>query len=366
MKQNISDIKRYLLHFTIVLSLALLSSFAFSQFGSGQVQRYYFVGNIGGDPIQMDITLQEGTMNGEYYYEEAGLKLSLSGGLLNDDNVNSMWKIVEFDTEGNRIGSFDAELVNPRFHYDGPDSELDNIVLRGTWNSGDASTMLPFELVLAAEYIFLGMNNGDNIELDMSYPFFFQEQWLSLNSVTSENIMANIDFFKQGQQERLEYDNLTGWASSDTFKIHYLSDSFVSFEHADWIYLGGAHGLGSSLSRNFARVEGDWVELEVSDYFHSDSDFVGALEPNIMLGLEEKEAAWVMDGEVTGIELEDLYSVLVSPAGFDITFDPYHMGPYAQGPISVNIPFEYVGPVLNEEGPLKDVLKLSEYDSSDY
>lgn len=353
-------------YFTISLFL-LLTSISFAQLASNQTQRYYFIGTLDGEVIQLDITFQEETLSGEYFFEDDGPRFSLSGDLMAAGNSesNPLWAMATFSNDSEALDLFEVEFVNPRFHYDGPDSELDNVALRGSWTSGAGSTPLDFEAYAVAEYVFLTMTNGDHIEIDVSYPYFLAEPWQSLNDSVTGNISDMIDFFQEGQRESEEY-NVMGWASSESVRIHYLSSSLVSLEDAGWIYLGGAHGNSASIGRNFAQLEGDWIELELSDFFDDGADFVSEVEPSILLELEQKEAAWILDGSTTNITEEDLYSVLVSPKGLDISFDPYHMGPYAQGHISINLPFEYIGPVLNEDGPLKEVLELSAFDPNDY
>ena len=362
-------------YFYIVLAflftLTFLSS-AIAQFGSSPTQRYYLIGTLGDDALQMDITFSDSTISGEYFLLDDGPRFNLMGDLMSDDpdTRNSLWGMTTISDSGEPLDFFEVELVNPRLHYDGPDSELDNVALRGLWTSGADSEPVPFEAYAVAEYVFLNMTNGDHIEIDMSYPYFLVEPWKNLNGMMTEGIPGMIDFFQEGQLESEEY-NLLGWGSSDSVRIHYLSDSLVSLEDSGWIYLGGAHGNSASISRNFARLEGsgiesDWIELELSNLFDDGVNYANELETNILLELEQKEAAWVVDGSTTSITPEDLYSVLISPKGFDISFDPYHMGPYAQGHIDITLPFEYVGPIVNEEGVLKEVLELSGFDINDY
>lgn len=372
-------------YFYIVLAflftLTIMSS-ALAQFGSSQTQRYYLIGTLGEDAFQMDITFSDSTISGEYFFLDDGPRFNLMGDLMSDDpnDRNSLWGMTTIADSGElanqELGNqepldfFEVELVNPRLHYDGPDSELDNVALRGLWTSGAGSEPVPFEAYAVAEYVFLNMTNGDHIEIDMSYPYFLVEPWKNLNSKMTEDISGMVDFFQEGQLESEEY-NLLGWGSSESVRIHYLSDSLVSLQDTGWIYLGGAHGNSASISRNFARleasgIESDWIELELSNLFDDGVDYASELEANILLELEQKEAAWVVDGSTTSITPEDLYSVLVSPKGFDISFDPYHMGPYAQGHIDITLPFEYVGPIVNEEGVLKEVLELSGFDIDDY
>jgi len=358
---------QYLKTISLLSVLLLLTSVASAQFGSSPQKRYYLIGSLGDDALQMDITFSGTKISGEYFFLDDGPRFKLMGDLMSDDpsSRDTLWGMTTINDGGQSLDFFEVELINPRLYYDGPNSELDNVVLRGLWTSGAGSATVPFEAYAVAEYVFLSITNGDHIEIDTSYPYFLSEPWKNLNGMMTENIPGLVDFFQEGQRESEEYD-LIGWGSSDSVRIHYLSDSLVSFEDSGWIYLGGAHGNSASIGRNFARLEGDWVELELSDFFDDGVDFASEMEANILLELEQKEAAWVVDGTTTSITSEDLYSVLVSPKGLDISFDPYHMGPYAQGHITVNLPFEYVGPVLNENGPLKDVLNLSSFDINDY
>lgn len=361
-------------YFTVLLVFLFTLVFAstsMAQFGSSPTKRYYLMGTLDGDPFQMDITFSDSStgssISGEYFFLNDGPRFKLMGDLMSDDAnaIDTLWGMTTLSDSGESLDFFEFELINPRFHYDGPKSELDNVTLRGLWTSGAGSEAVPFEAYAVAEYVFLSMTNGDHIEIDMSYPYFLVEPWKSLNGLMTKSVPNMIDFFQEGQLER-EASNLMGWGASDSVRIHYLSDSLISLEEAGWIYLGGAHGNSASISRNFSRDEGDWIELSISDFFDDGVDFASEMEENILLLLEQEDAAWVVDGTTTTIQEDDLYSVLVSPKGLDISFDPYHMGPYAQGHIGINLPFEYVGPILDEDGPLKEVISLSGFDSNDY
>jgi hypothetical protein len=61
------------------------------------------------------------------------------------------------------------------------------------------------------------------------------------------------------------------------------------------------------------------------------------------------------------IELIDLNAFTVFNDGLTITFQPYHVGSWADGPYSVTIPYSKPAPFIRPKGPLSELLPDSRY-----
>lgn len=59
------------------------------------------------------------------------------------------------------------------------------------------------------------------------------------------------------------------------------------------------------------------------------------------------------------IELKDLNIFTLSERGLTITFQPYHVGGWADGPYCVTIPFEILKHLIKPNGPLSEFVKKS-------
>ena len=57
------------------------------------------------------------------------------------------------------------------------------------------------------------------------------------------------------------------------------------------------------------------------------------------------------------IELKDLKVFTLSKNGLTITFQPYHVGGWADGPYSITIPFQHLLHLTRLKGPLNELAR---------
>ena len=93
-----------------------------------------------------------------------------------------------------------------------------------------------------------------------------------------------------------------------------------------------------------------------SDLFSSEKDFASYLINYCYTVLEKDQVGYsYSDPEErisVEIELKDLKVFTISKNGLTITFQPYHVGGWADGPYSVSIPFEKIAHLVIGTGPL--------------
>jgi len=86
--------------------------------------------------------------------------------------------------------------------------------------------------------------------------------------------------------------------------------------------------------------------------FAARSDFMSILEPFILTDLRKQDAQWVIDGSVNALSEQDLSVFNISPLGLQFEFEPYLMGPWAQGSFSVLVPYNSLLSLIDKASPL--------------
>src|SRR5262249_36944845 len=141
---------------------------------AAQVPRKFdksFAGTIGaGLRVRMDLSNDNGTVHGQYFYERVGTPISLDGKIFPKGD----FELSELNDEGKPTGHFTGTAA-PR-----PSGGKTQLVLSGTWSSADGRKNLPFNL--AEEVIDLGSgldivsrsikqdNKKPKYEIDVTYP----------------------------------------------------------------------------------------------------------------------------------------------------------------------------------------------------
>ena len=59
---------------------------------SAAAERFYYLGSVGGQPVQMDLTLSGTSAQGHYYYDAIGAPLDLEGMITLGGEVRSIRK----------------------------------------------------------------------------------------------------------------------------------------------------------------------------------------------------------------------------------------------------------------------------------
>jgi hypothetical protein len=73
--------------------------------------------------------------------------------------------------------------------------------------------------------------------------------------------------------------------------------------------------------------------------------------------LRKQQAGWVLNGEPKELKADDLSAFVISPRGITFAFDPYAVGPYAEGSYFVVVGYKDLKGIINPAGPLRQFLK---------
>lgn len=308
----------------------------------GFAQSAYFTGIISdGFPIQMELEFRDSAITGSYYYESVGATLELDGGI-----SNGSIRLEEY-SQANAIaqltGTFSGILaINEESHIE---------QFTGTWANAYGNAF-PFILNKFADYVDISMRQG-GINTTNRYPYFLRPSHAALNDYLQNTfIERQLDFFREGQNLLSSSDLGVGWDLDSRLTLRYASADFISMEESIYLFTGGAHGNIGLASHNFMIEKAGLRILELRDMFAARADFVTILNQLILADLGRQSAAWVLDGTVTQLSEQDLQVFTVSPLGLSFLFEPYIMGPYAQGSFEVLLPFDAIPELINDTSPL--------------
>lgn len=328
----------------------LLVSSAWAQLLEPASTRSYYVGSIGEAEVQMSLTIDDETLSGHYYYDRYGVPLLLSGSVLEGENGISV-KLSEEDEDGNITGKFIGTLSSGPFEQ--------GSMFEGSWQNDTRE--LPFSLERVAQYVTTETRQG-SIEAWVSYPFFTGWVWINVNDGLQEQaISSHRQFVREGQQYFQDGELWYGWTLEERYDLQYYSLGVISLLKTTFIYTGGAHPNTFYNAFNYVFVEHEIRELELSELFKPESDYLAILNDYVLTELGKQEAVWVVNGDVSELTLEDLSVFSLSPRGLEFAFSPYAVGPYVQGAFFVTLPFEVINEVLD---PALPIHKLVDFPAS--
>lgn len=141
-----------------------------------------------------------------------------------------------------------------------------------------------------------------------------------------------------------------------SYDVGLASRGLVSVMATTFADNAGAHPNTFYKGSTFGIVQGVAKQLKIDDLLSLAKGSKMILQAMILERLKSMEAQWVLDGTVKELNAANWNSFLVTPGGMTWIFQPYEMGPYAQGEFTVKFLWADIGKVLNPNGPLKGLL----------
>lgn len=193
--------------------------------------------------------------------------------------------------------------------------------------------------------------------INIDYPYIINSE----NSEAANKINAALeDEFKQSISWYDEIVNDTSLFFDSTYimqysfetgyQVYYNTKNFLSIVLNHYQYTGGAHGNYFALGFNINLTDATFLTL--TDVIQEGKLDLLAYECEEAI-LEEYQAnslfeAGLFENEVVIPEDQDFYII---PGALVLQFDPYEIGPYAMGEITVEIPFEKISDILQPDLP---------------
>lgn len=203
---------------------------------------------------------------------------------------------------------------------------------------------------------------------ECSYPefqndkFFFQQINRKLREKGKGMVCEFISEIAKLEESEEEFDEETRDVDFDKREFRYrltpvyASDMLVSVFGASDYYAGLPHGSSSYSGFNYWCDGKETHELTLESLFDPTKEFGSILSEYCLTTLTEDKIGYLYpdpEGNIpVKIEFEDLGAFTLSENGITITFQPYHVGGWADGPYSVIIPFQKLIHLIRADGPL--------------
>jgi hypothetical protein len=141
-----------------------------------------------------------------------------------------------------------------------------------------------------------------------------------------------------------ESNYMTELAANDLVSIYFGVSTY---------YEGAAHPNHNSLVFNYDLKTGQ--KLNLADLFKPNSDYLSVISDYSIKALMKQKAPdpdadWIKEG--AGAKEENYKSWNITRQGLKVTFDPYQVASYAEGPHEVVIPYAVLKDVIDPNGPL--------------
>lgn len=138
----------------------------------------------------------------------------------------------------------------------------------------------------------------------------------------------------------------------------YASNTFVSLFGVRNYYVGMPHGNSRYYAFNYWWNGQEVQDLSFENLFLNGKEAMYFLANYCCNTLKRDEIGYFYPDPTGNIDVEisstDLKVFTLSEKGLTITFQPYHVGGWADGPYSATIPFQYLMHLINSDGPLSE------------
>jgi hypothetical protein len=177
---------------------------------------------------------------------------------------------------------------------------------------------------------------------------------MKLNQELRNLVSKEVLDFKEDFSAPEERMNEVGSYYESNYMTELAANDLVSFYFGvSTYYEGAAHPNHNSLVFNYDLKEGR--KLNLADLFKPNSNYLEVISDYAIKELMKQKAPdpdenWIKEG--AGAKEENYKSWNITRQGLKVTFDPYQVASYAEGPHEVVIPYTALKDVIDPNGPL--------------
>jgi len=335
----------------------------------------FFDGSIGDAlDLQMKLVRESEKLSGSYFYQKVGTRIQLSGTIDKDGNVT----LEEYDNNGKQSGIFKGTWK----------TDADGLVeIDGSWNKPNSDKKTPFSLHQAPIEFSGGTeiipkhikesNKKLKYDVDVQYPQLTgstDPNFEKFNQAARALVTRKVAEFKKDMMpaagegepadEAPEPDETSNSDINVTYTVELAKDDLIAIEFAVSMYsAGAAHPNSHTEVLNFDLKNGR--PLKLADLFRPGAKYVQALSSYCIQELQKKtkeqgdysmsDDDWIKKGAAP--ELANYENWTITRKGIGITFDPYQVGPYAEGPQHVNVPYANLKDIVKSDSPITQFIK---------
>lgn len=313
------------------LALTVILTLAFSQVAAAN----YYRGYIGGEPWQLELSIDDNAVRGRLTHDYLPLQLEAGGSF--DGNDNSVVA---------RFGLSEGELSGTLLGEPDPFGSF-----QGTFLTADGIEPFSFEQVAVyVDYTF----SQDLIQATSTYPFFTSPRLQELNNHVQPDLMAEqIQFVQMAQAAGVSGDITHGWWFDSRATIEYAAPGLLSSLVTVSDYTGGAHPTLNYWSYNLALTGTRLRPFDLGDLFTEDSGWLQILGGLVLADLRDQGADWVLNDTVTEVTEADLQVFVIGPVGLQFVLAPYQVGPWSSGSFTVLVPLDELDGLFDPNGPAR-------------
>lgn len=322
-----------------------------------------FRGSIGDKKIDMTLRRDGDQLSGTYLYRRIGSDITLKGSVDKQGNFT----LQESDNSGKQTGEFKGKWDEP--------ANQPAAVLEGTWSRPGSSATLSF---YATEQT-VEFNSGLRViarelkEENKAKKYYYFAEYPELTGASSTQadkfnaeakrlVTKEIEDFKQGEGE-LAGEDLPAGSDSNSFleisyDVIYAKDDLISVAFGISTYSrGAAHPNHYTRVINYDLKSGS--PLKLADLFQSGSDYLEKISAYATDDLKRQAAALDappdMIDEGAGPNSDNYQNWNITKKGIYVTFDPYQVASYAEGPKYVIVPYSSLKGIIKGDGALASV-----------
>ncbi len=322
-----------------------------------------FKGAVSDKPVQMTLKREGDQLSGTYSYLKIGSDLSLQGLIDKEGNFT----LKESDNSGKQTGEFKGKWSDP--------ANLPTATLDGTWSKPGSDQTLSFyateqvvEFASGLRVVTKEINEADKNKkytIDAKYPELTgaaNPNAEKFNQEVRSLVTKEVQGFKKDAQEMSEEDmpdTETGSYLDLGYDLTLAKDELVSVAFGVSTYSrGAAHPNHYTVVFNYDLRSG--TKLKLSDLFNPGSGYLQNIsrysidDLKRQAGKDGYDEEWFETG--AGAKEENYENWNISKKGLAITFDPYQVASYAEGPKNVVVPYASLKEVIKPDGALSSVM----------
>jgi hypothetical protein len=331
-------------------------------------EKFYFRGTIANSlRIEMALVRDGDRLTGTYFYPKVGKNIALAGTVDKDGNV----ELKETDESGKDTGKFKGKWKPAT---DSPDPSLNQI--EGKWSKPDGSKETEFQVyqqaielaaaVRVVPKVIKEANKEKRYTVEAEYPQIEGDpRFDSFNREARNLIMKDVAAFKTAETvetgEESDPDSVPGDEAGESgldvwYDIRYASDDLISVQFTESAYSrGAAHPNSSTQVLNFDVKSGK--KLGLADLFNLKSNYLSVISVHCIKALKDKGKDDDMVQSGASPRSDNYRAWSITKKGLWITFDPYQVASYAEGPQYVLVPYSTLKHLIKQDGPVASLAR---------
>ena len=129
-------------------------------------------------------------------------------------------------------------------------------------------------------------------------------------------------------------------------KISYLDDKIISFAINNYSFVGGVHGIDTSVAYIYSISTGNRIGVKLSELISnpSDMDLINLIRNKLLINYSEKDFF-----DFNAIELSDTFDI--TPTGIKFIYPVYKIAGYSLGIIEIEFTFSELKPFIKSSSP---------------